>query len=79
MSMRAGEDEDAVLALAAVGPRGRGGDGEGDGDERRDEANDAAHDGVDRICEGRHERHVIEAARFTAKIASKAARAGVAA
>jgi len=39
----------------------------------------SAHDGVDRICEGRHERHVIDAARFTARIASKAAKAGVAA
>ena len=34
----------------------------------------SAHDGVDRICEGRHERHVIDAARFTAKIASKVAK-----
>ena len=32
-----------------------------------------AHDGVDRIGEGRHERHVIDAARFTAKLAAKVA------
>jgi len=39
----------------------------------------SAHDGVDRVTEGRHERHVIDAARFTAKVEAKAARAKVAA
>ena len=34
-----------------------------------------AHDGVDRISSGTHERHVIDAARFRAKVAGKAARA----
>ena len=34
-----------------------------------------AHDGVDKIGEGRHERHVIDAARFERKVADKAARA----
>jgi fluoroacetyl-CoA thioesterase len=34
----------------------------------------AAHDGVDTITEGRHERHVIDAARFEAKLAAKAAK-----
>jgi len=38
-----------------------------------------AHDGVDTICEGHHQRHVIDRARFTAKIASKVAGAGAAA
>ena len=37
-----------------------------------------AHDGVDRISSGIHERHVIDAARFRARIADKAARAAVA-
>ena len=32
----------------------------------------SAHDGVDKIAEGTHERHVINAARFTAKVAGKA-------
>jgi fluoroacetyl-CoA thioesterase len=32
----------------------------------------SAHDGVDRITEGRHERVVIDSARFTAKVAEKA-------
>lgn len=32
----------------------------------------SAHDGVDKISEGTHERHVIDAARFTAKVAGKA-------
>jgi len=32
-----------------------------------------AHDGVDTISEGHHERHVIDAARFDAKVAQKAA------
>ncbi|HWQ38471.1 MAG TPA: thioesterase family protein [Burkholderiales bacterium] len=36
-----------------------------------------AHDGVDTISEGRHERHVIDAARFRAKVAQKAEKAGV--
>lgn len=34
-----------------------------------------AHDGVDKISEGTHERYVIEAARFNAKVEEKA-RAG---
>ena len=34
----------------------------------------SAHDGVDAITEGRHERHVIDAARFDARVKSKAAR-----
>ena len=38
-----------------------------------------AHDGIDRISEGRHERHVIDAARFSAKVAAKVERAGLAA
>jgi len=37
-----------------------------------------AHDGVDTIGEGRHERHVILAARFIDKIEAKAAHAGAA-
>jgi fluoroacetyl-CoA thioesterase len=32
-----------------------------------------AHDGVDLISEGTHERHVIDVARFNAKVAGKAA------
>jgi fluoroacetyl-CoA thioesterase len=32
-----------------------------------------AHDGADRISEGVHERHVIDAARFERKVADKAA------
>jgi fluoroacetyl-CoA thioesterase len=39
----------------------------------------SAHDGVDRITEGRHERHVIDAARFNAKVGAKASAAKVAA
>jgi fluoroacetyl-CoA thioesterase len=35
----------------------------------------SAHDGVDRISEGTHERVVIDAQRFKAKIAEKRARA----
>ncbi len=35
----------------------------------------SAHDGVDRITEGRHERQVIDAARFNAKVAEKARQA----
>jgi len=34
-----------------------------------------AHDGVDLIGEGRHERHVIDAERFNRKVAEKSARA----
>lgn len=33
----------------------------------------SAHDGADRISEGTHERHVIDRARFEAKVAAKAA------
>lgn len=33
-----------------------------------------AHDGVDRISHGTHERYVIDAARFRAKVADKASR-----
>jgi fluoroacetyl-CoA thioesterase len=33
-----------------------------------------AHDGIDRISVGRHERFVIDAARFAAKVRDKAAR-----
>ena len=36
-----------------------------------------ARDGVDTISEGRHERHVIDAARFVAKVEAKAAKPGV--
>ncbi|MDQ1815124.1 thioesterase family protein [Massilia sp. CCM 9210] len=32
-----------------------------------------AWDGVDRICEGTHERHVIDPARFNARVAAKLA------
>ncbi len=39
----------------------------------------SAHDGVDAICKGRHERHAIEARRFEAKVAGKRERAAVAA
>ena len=31
----------------------------------------SAHDGIDRICEGRHERHAIAAERFVAKVDEK--------
>ena len=31
----------------------------------------AAHDGIDRISEGTHERHVIDVERFSAKVAAK--------
>jgi len=37
-----------------------------------------AHDGIDTIGEGTHERHVILLGRFAEKIAAKAARAGAA-
>lgn len=33
----------------------------------------SAHDGIDTITEGRHERHVIDAGRFEAKLAAKRA------
>ena len=33
----------------------------------------SAHDGADLISQGTHERHVIDAARFNAKVAAKAA------
>ncbi len=36
----------------------------------------SAHDGVDTIGQGRHERHVILAERFAAKVAAKAGSAG---
>jgi fluoroacetyl-CoA thioesterase len=36
----------------------------------------SASDGVDSITEGRHERHVIDAARFAAKVEAKAAKLG---
>ena len=32
----------------------------------------SAHDGVDKITEGTHERHVVDAARFATKVAGKA-------
>ena len=32
----------------------------------------SAHDGVDKLSEGTHERHVIDAARFNQKVAKKA-------
>jgi fluoroacetyl-CoA thioesterase len=35
----------------------------------------SAHDGVDTISEGTHERHVIDVERFNAKVAAKAAAA----
>lgn len=35
-----------------------------------------AHDGLDRISSGTHERFLIDASRFKARIAEKAARAG---
>lgn len=37
----------------------------------------AAHDGVDKISEGTHERVVIDAERFNAKVAEKSRAAGV--
>lgn len=33
-----------------------------------------AHDGIERISAGTHERHVIDAGRFNAKVAAKAAK-----
>jgi len=35
----------------------------------------AAHDGIDKISEGTHERFVIDAAKFTARVTEKAQRA----
>ncbi|PPE69059.1 thioesterase family protein [Caldimonas thermodepolymerans] len=37
-----------------------------------------AHDGIDKISEGTHERAVVDYARFNAKVADKRARAGLA-
>jgi fluoroacetyl-CoA thioesterase len=37
----------------------------------------SAHDGIDKIAEGTHERFVIDAARFTAKLAEKSRAAGL--
>jgi len=37
-----------------------------------------AHDGVDTICEGRHERHAIAIERFAERLARKAALVGAA-
>ncbi len=37
----------------------------------------SAHDGVEKIAEGTHERFVIDAARFNTKMAEKSRRAGV--
>lgn len=37
----------------------------------------SAHDGVDKIAEGTHERFVIDAARFNAKLSEKSRAAGV--
>ena|SRR5690349_10315471 len=34
----------------------------------------SAHDGVDKITEGTHERHVIDSARFASRLAGKTAR-----
>jgi fluoroacetyl-CoA thioesterase len=34
----------------------------------------SAHDGLDKICEGRHERHVIDLARFEERLGTKRAR-----
>ncbi|HBD08663.1 MAG TPA: thioesterase, partial [Syntrophobacteraceae bacterium] len=34
-----------------------------------------AHDGIDKISEGTHERFVIDAAKFNSKVAAKAERA----
>jgi len=36
----------------------------------------SAHDDVDKITEGRHERYIIDAARFNAKVAEKTRQAG---
>jgi fluoroacetyl-CoA thioesterase len=37
-----------------------------------------AHDGIDKISEGRHERFIIDAERFRSKLAQKAGKAGLA-
>jgi fluoroacetyl-CoA thioesterase len=37
----------------------------------------SAHDGLDSITEGTHERHAIDAARFEERIAAKRSRAGL--
>ena len=39
----------------------------------------SAHDGVDKITEGTHERHTIDTARFAGKVAAKGSQAGRAA
>ena len=36
-----------------------------------------AWDGIDRICEGIHERHVIDPVRFGARLADKIGKAGL--
>ncbi len=36
----------------------------------------SAHDGVDPICEGTHDRFVVDAGRFAKRVAEKASRAG---
>ena len=48
-------------------------------DGRKVEFKVRAHDGVDLIGEGRHERAVVQADKFLARIAEKARKAGVAA
>jgi fluoroacetyl-CoA thioesterase len=48
-------------------------------DGKRLSFNVKAHDGVDVIGEGRHERHVVAWDKFNARVASKATKAGVAA
>ena len=35
----------------------------------------SAHDGVDRITSGRHERYIVDAAKFNARVAEKKAKA----
>ena len=37
----------------------------------------SAHDGIDKIAEGTHERFVIDAAKFNTKVAEKTQRAGL--
>ncbi len=48
-------------------------------DGKRLSFNVKAHDGVDLIGEGTHQRHVVAWDKFNARVASKAAKAGVAA
>jgi fluoroacetyl-CoA thioesterase len=36
-----------------------------------------AWDGIDKICEGTHERHVIDAEKFNARLAAKKDKAGL--